>query len=307
MDKQKTILITGAQGQIGTELAEKLSLNHRVICSDISENNTSAGEFVHLDVTNKNDYKKVLQEFKVDEIFHLAAILSAKGEKDPKLAWSVNLTGGLNAIELTEELNISKIFWPSSIAVFGKQTQKENTPQHSITDPSTIYGITKLAGERWSEYFFEKKQVDIRSIRYPGLISYKTKPGGGTTDYAVEIFHQAKKAGTYQCFLNEDLRLPMMFMDDAILATLQLMSATASDISIRSAYNVCGFNFTPKELAAEIKKHLPNFTMTYRPDYRNEIAKSWPSSMDDAYAKQDWNWKPRVNFSQMVELMLKHI
>jgi len=303
--KDLTILITGSKGQIGTELANLLRTKYsRVITSDIHPSEAGNPDYVQLNVLDKNRINEVIGDYKIDQIYHLAAILSAKGEENPTLAWEVNLTGGLNILDAAVTQQVDRVFWPSSIAVFGPQTPKEQTPQHTITDPTTIYGITKLAGERWGRHYYKKRGLDIRSLRYPGLISYKAMPGGGTTDYAVEIFHEAIKHKCYTSFISKDVRLPMMYMPDALRATVELMEAPAEQIKIRSAYNVAGITFSPDELAAEIRTKIPDFTIDYAPDFRDAIAHSWPSSINDTQAFQDWGWKPEYDLKMMSEEMI---
>jgi nucleoside-diphosphate-sugar epimerase len=243
----------------------------------------------------------------VTQIYLLAAILSATGEKNPNLAWNLNMQGLLNILEIAREENLSKVYWPSSIAVFGPTSPKENCPQHTIIEPTTVYGISKFAGEFWCNYFFNKYGVDVRSLRYPGLISYKSPPGGGTTDYAVEIYHAAVEQSTYKCFLQPDTYLPMMYMPDAIRATIELMEAPSDKISIRTSYNVSAMSFSPAEIATEIQKHLPDFSIQYKPDYRQTIANSWPKSIDDSFAQNDWGWKPNYDLSKMTTDMLANI
>lgn len=306
----KCVLITGACGQIGTELGELLRGHYeRVVVSDIAapKGQEEPPHFERLDVMDKARMKQLIGDYGVQEVYHLAALLSATGERNPMLAWRVNMDGGLNVLELAEELKLRKVFWPSSIAVFGAHSPKEHTPQYTVTDPDTIYGITKLAGERWSSYYAKKRGVDVRSLRYPGLISYKALPGGGTTDYAVEIFHEALKQGRYECFLKHDTRLPMMYMPDALQATWMLMQAPAERIRVRSAYNVAAMSFTPAEIANEIRRHIPTFEMVYQPDFREQIARSWPGSIDDSYARNDWHWRERFDLRAMVEDMLENL
>jgi nucleoside-diphosphate-sugar epimerase len=240
-------------------------------------------------------------------IYLLVAMLSAAGEKNPMLAWQLNMQSLINTLEVAREEGVSKVFWPSSIAVFGMDAQKESCPQNAYSAPSTVYGISKLSGEQWCHYYFHRYGVDVRSIRYPGLISYKTLPGGGTTDYAIEIFHSAIRGEMYSCFLRADKRLPMMYMDDAVRATIELMEANSSDLSVRTAYNLAGISFTPAEIAEEIKRLIPGFTIEYRPDFRQEIADSWPESIDDQVARRDWSWKPVFNLKNMTEEMIRHI
>jgi nucleoside-diphosphate-sugar epimerase len=243
----------------------------------------------------------------VKQVYLLAALLSATAEQNPKLAWKLNMEGLFNVLDIVKERGGLKVFWPSSIAVFGPTTPRDLTPQHTIMEPTTVYGVSKQAGERWCEYYFQKFGVDVRSLRYPGLISYKSPPGGGTTDYAVDIFHQAISKGAYQCFLSEKTMLPMMYMPDALDATIGLMDADASKVKIRSSYNVAAMSFTPEQIAAEIKKHITDFTVTYQSDFRQKIADSWPGSIDDQAARADWGWKEKYDLSAMTADMLKHI
>ena len=309
----KYILIIGACDQIGTELAltlrEKYG-NDQIIASDIREGNDDlmeSGPFEILDATNYDALEEVIAYHDITEVYLMAAMLSATAEKFPMRAWNLNMNTLFNVLNLAKERKIEKIFWPSSIAVFGPTTPKENTPQNTIMEPSTVYGISKQSGERWCEYYFNKFNVDVRSIRYPGLISWKTMPGGGTTDYAVEIYHKALSEGSYTCFLEEDTNLPMMFMDDAIRATLQIMETPAEKIKERSAYNLAAMSFTPKEMAESIKTVIPKFKIAYEPDFRQEIANSWPSSIDDSIAQKDWNWKAEFNLQKTTETMLENL
>lgn len=306
--KDQAILVTGAGGQIGGELTEALEKRYTTVyMADIRKPEHPKDNFIELDVLDQPRIKEVIGDLKIKQVYHLAAILSAKGEKNPKLAWEVNINGGLNVLEVAAEQDVERVFWPSSIAVFGKNTPGINTPQHTITDPSTIYGITKLAGERWGYHYYHKRGVDVRSLRYPGLIGYKSLPGGGTTDYAVEIFHEAIRKQRYTSFIGASTKLPMMFMPDAIRATIELMEAPAAAISIRSSYNVAGISFTPTELATAIRKHIPSFTLDVQPDFRDDIAQSWPSIIDDAVARQDWGWQPRFDLESMVAEMFKQL
>ncbi|WP_411029617.1 NAD-dependent epimerase/dehydratase family protein [Spongiimicrobium sp. 3-5] len=310
---QKSILILGASGQIGTELTfalrEKYG-NDRVIASDIREGGDelmASGPFELLDATNYDAMEDVVVHYEIEEIYLMAAMLSATAEKFPMRAWSLNMNSLFNVLNLAKEQKINKLFWPSSIAVFGPNTQKENTPQSAIMEPSTVYGISKQSGERWCSYYYNKYGVDVRSVRYPGLISWKTLPGGGTTDYAVEIFHKAVAGVGYSCFLNPDTKLPMMFMDDAIRATIDLMESNAVNINIRSSYNLAAMSFTPAEIAKSIQKQIPGFRITYNPDFRQAIADSWPNSIDDSCATKDWGWQPGFNLEKTTEEMLKNL
>lgn len=307
------ILIIGACGQIGTELTMALRQkvgNKNVIASDIREGNEelmSSGPFEIADATNFNQIEDLVIQHEIDEVYLMAAMLSATAEKFPMKGWNLNMNSLFHVLNLAKEGKVNKVFWPSSIAVFGPTTPKQDTPQTTIMEPSTVYGISKQAGERWCEYYFEKYGVDVRSIRYPGLISYKTLPGGGTTDYAVEIYHEALRNGKYTSFLKEDTELPMMFMDDAIRATISLMEAPAEQVKVRSSYNLSALNFTPETLATSIKKHIPEFEINYAPDFRQAIADSWPSSIDDSEARRDWGWKPEFDLEKMTAEMLEGI
>lgn len=307
------IIVIGAAGQIGTELTMELRARFggdEVIASDVRaapKEVMESGPFELFDILDEAKFKEVIDRHKITKVYLLAALLSASAEKHPKKAWALNVNSLLTCLEMAKEKVIEQIFWPSTIAVFGPTTPKVMTPQLVVMEPSTVYGISKQTGERWCEYYFYKYGVDVRSLRYPGLISYKTEAGGGTTDYAVEIFYAAIKEGRYTCFLEENTRLPMMFMPDAIKATLDLMEADASQVTIRSSYNLSGFSFTPKEIAAEIKKRLPHFTIDYRPDFRQAIANSWPESIDDTPARRDWGWKSAYDLSEMTDIMLREI
>jgi len=308
------ILIIGAAGQIGSELTTELRKiygNENVFATDIkepSEDIKKSGPWAILDVLDVKKLVHFVIRYKITQIYHLAAVLSGNAEKIPMQAWHINMEGLLNILDIAKEIeDIKRIFWPSSIAVFGPTTPKENTPQITITEPTTVYGISKLAGERWCEYYWRRYKVDVRSIRYPGLISYKTEPGGGTTDYAVEIFYEAIKNKKYTCFLKEDTYLPMMYMSDAINATIKLMQAEPNSISIRSAYNLGGMSFSPKELAENIKKYIPEFSINYKPDFRQDIAYSWPKSIDDSIAKRDWKLKVEVDLEKMTKIMLNGV
>ena len=308
----KTIII-GAGGQIGTELTLALRNQYatdQIIAADIKEVAPTLiqdGPYVQMDILNRDAVRSYIIDNQIETVYLLAALLSATAEKNPDFAWKLNMEGLFAILDLAKEGYVKKIFWPSSIAVFGPTTPADNTPQHTVMEPSTVYGISKQAGERWCEYYYNKFGVDVRSIRYPGLISYKSPPGGGTTDYAVDIFYKAKQEGKFTCFLSKDTALPMMFMDDAIKATIQLMDAPASRLRIRSAYNLGGISFTPEEIASSIKNHLPSFEMTYEPDFRQAIADSWPNSIDDSYAQADWEWKLGFDLERMTEVMLKNI
>lgn len=307
------ILVIGASGQIGVELTlalRKIYGNANVIASDLREQNPlleGTGPYVSLDVMNKEMLHVQVIRQNITQIYLLAAILSATGEKNPHLAWNLNMTGLLNVLDIAREEKIRKVYWPSSIAVFGPTSPKQNCPQQTVIEPTTVYGISKYAGEFWCNYYFQRFGVDVRSIRYPGLISYKSAPGGGTTDYAVEIFHEALEEKKYECFLKEDTYLPMMYMPDAIRATIELMEAPADKIGIRTSYNLSAMSFSPKEIAAEVKKHIPEFQMTYKPDYRQAIADSWPQSIDDSVARRDWGWKHEFDLQKMTADMFANL
>lgn len=310
-NKEDKILIIGAGGQIGIELTQELSLlygSSNVIAADLKpipalDNNP----FETLDILDKDALFNVVKKHSISHVYLLAALLSATGEQNPMFAWKLNMEGLFNVLDLAKEKHISKVYWPSSIAVFGPTTPRIDTPQYTVMEPSTVYGISKQAGERWCEWYFHKFGVDVRSLRYPGLIGWKSAPGGGTTDYAVHIFHQALKTKTYECFLSENTALPMMHMEDAIRATIEIMHAPAENIKIRGAYNLAGISFTPAQIAAEIQKHIPDFTISYKPDFRQAIANSWPQSILDHEAKNDWNWSAKYNLSSLVANMLQNL
>lgn len=310
---QKSILIIGACGQIGTELTYALRDkygNENVIASDIREGNEDlmgSGPFEILDATDLDALEEVIAYYEIHEVYLMAAMLSATAEKFPMRAWNLNMNSLFNVLNLGKEKKIEKIFWPSSIAVFGLNTPKSGTPQCTIMEPSTVYGISKQSGERWCDYYYHKFGVDVRSVRYPGLISWKTMPGGGTTDYAVEIYHKALADAKYTCFLKDDTALPMMFMDDAIRATLQIMDSDAEKIKIRCSYNLSAMSFTPTEMAKSIKKHIPDFEISYSPDFRQAIADSWPSSIDDSSAQEDWGWKAEFDLEKTTQEMLGNL
>ncbi len=309
---KKTIVI-GACGQIGTELVlglRGLKGSENVIAADLHDHcpeKLAGGPYTKMDILNRDAVRSFIIDNSIKEVYLLAALLSATAEKNPAFAWELNMEGLFTILDLAKEGHIDKIFWPSSIAVFGPTTPKVNTPQMTIMEPSTVYGISKQSGERWCEYYFNNYGVDVRSIRYPGLISYTSLPGGGTTDYAVDIFYQAKLGNDFNCFLNEDTALPMMFMEDAIRATLELMEAPKEKVKIRSSYNLSGCSFTPKELAEEIKLILPEFRIQYSPDFRQKIADSWPDSIDDSAARNDWGWKEQFDTKSLVDIMLKNV
>lgn len=310
---KKRILIIGACGQIGTELTSKLRAKypaHKVIASDIVEGDDDmmqSGPFEILDATSYDDVEDVIIKHEITEVYLMAAMLSATGEKFPMKAWNLNMNSLFNVLELAKEGKIEKIFWPSSIAVFGPTTPKVMTPQRTVMEPSTVYGISKQTGERWCEYYYNKYNVDVRSIRYPGLISYKTMPGGGTTDYAVDIYHKALKHKNYICFLNAGSKLPMMYMEDAIKATIGIMEVSPKKVKNRSAYNLAALSFNPEEIADSIKKHIPEFKISYEPDFRQAIADSWPESIDDTEAREDWGWNPEYSLEETTKIMLENL
>lgn len=307
------ILIIGACGQIGVELTaalRKIYGNENVLASDLREEHPllhGTGPYVTCDVMNKEMLHVLILRHNITQVYLLAAILSATGEKNPGLAWHINMQSLLNVLEIAKEEKIRKVYWPSSIAVFGPTSPKINTPQHTVIEPTTIYGISKYAGERWCEYYHKNYGVDVRSLRYPGLISYKSAPGGGTTDYAVEIYHEALRDQNYECFLSEETYLPMMYMPDAIRATIELMEAPIDNIKIRSSYNLSAMSFSPKEIGAAIATHIPNFELSYKPDFRQSIANGWPQSIDDSEAQNDWNWKPEFDLETMTQDMLNNL
>ena len=305
------VLIIGAGGQIGVELTAELSkiYGHKnVIPSDLKEPAVATeNPFEKLDALDGKALFEIVKKHGITHVYHLAAMLSATGEQNPMFAWKLNMESLFHVLDLGKEKHIKQIYWPSSIAVFGPTTPQENTPQYTVMEPSTIYGISKQAGERWCEWYFKKHGVDTRSIRYPGLIGWKSAPGGGTTDYAVHIFHEALKTGTYESFLSENTALPMMHMEDAIRATLEIMHAPAENIKIRGAYNLAGISFSPKQIAEEIKKHIPDFTISYKPDFRQAIADSWPKSINDAEAQKDWGWNIHYDLPKLVENMLVNL
>ncbi|MFN0276087.1 MAG: NAD-dependent epimerase/dehydratase family protein [Chitinophagales bacterium] len=308
-----TILLIGASGQIGAELTMYLRNifgNSKVVAADIKKPESGvfeSGPFTELDVLDKNTFIETVKKNNVTQIYNLAAMLSATSEKIPLKAWQLNMDGLFNTLEIAKDNNINKVYWPSSIAAFGPGTEKQNTQQHTIMDPVTIYGISKLAGERLCEWYFLKHNIDVRSIRYPGLISYKTEPGGGTTDYAVDIYFQAKSKKEYTCFLKEDTKLPMMYMPDAIRGTVELMEADADKIKIRSSYNFSAMSFDPQMVASSIKKHIPEFEITYSVDFRQKIAEGWPQSIDDVDARNQWGWKHQFDLDAMTIDMLRNI
>ncbi|MBV6644953.1 MAG: NAD-dependent epimerase/dehydratase family protein [Cyclobacteriaceae bacterium] len=307
----KKILVIGAGGQLGTELTIKLRTifgKDNVVASDIRDVNESIqdGPVEKLDAMDAKALREIVKKHQVEEVYHLAAILSAKGENNPRFAWDLNMNSLLNVLELGRE-SVKKIYWPSSIAVFGPDTPKDMTPQFTVMNPTTVYGISKVAGERWCAYYHHKYGVDVRSLRYPGLIGYKSLPGGGTTDYAVDIFSKALKGETFQCFLGADTELPMMYMEDAVRATIELMQADSSAIKVRSSYNIAAMSFAPRHIYDKIKTHFTDFQIKYEPDYRQEIADSWPNSIDDSAAQEQWNWQAKFDLEKMTEDILMNL
>jgi nucleoside-diphosphate-sugar epimerase len=309
----RKILVIGACGQIGVELTLALRQLHgaeNVVATDLKSEHPllkGTGPYISINVLKKEMLRDTVRYFGIGQVYLLAAMLSATGEKEPALAWKLNMESLLNVLEIAREEKIKNVFWPSSIAVFGPSAPKENCPQATIIEPSTVYGISKYAGELWCQYYHEKFGVDVRSLRYPGLISYKSAPGGGTTDYAIEIFHEAIKKGQYNCFLQADTVLPMMYMPDAVRATIELMEAPASSIKVRTSYNIAGVSFSPLQIASQIQKILPGFEMNYNPDYRQSIADSWPYSIDDSPARNGWGWEPKFDLRRIAEDMLHHL
>lgn len=305
-----SILVTGANGQLGTILTKALRGHNpdtKVIASDIIKPPHEDNDFVMLDILNKQRIREIIGDFNIKQVFHLAAILSANGEWNPSKTWNVNLNGIISILEIAQEFGLQKVFFPSTIAIHGPTTPKVNTPQNASMMPTTVYGMSKLAGEHWCQYYNQRFGLDVRSLRYPGLIGHDSQPGGGTTDYAVEIFHKAIESRSYTCFLSPGTRLPMMYMPDAIRATLELMSAPQENLSIHHGYNLTGMSFTPSEIAAEIKKHIPDFDVSYEPDFRQDIANSWSESIDDSLARKDWHWKPSYDLSKMTSDMIFHL
>ncbi|MGQ9641206.1 MAG: NAD-dependent epimerase/dehydratase family protein [Candidatus Bathycorpusculaceae bacterium] len=312
--KTKRILITGATGQIGSELT--MALRDRYGGENVvaaghkrkpSEELLESGPFEYVDVTNRESIEKIVTRYDTDTIYHLAAVLSASGEENPQLAWTVNVHSLYNVLEIAREHSLTQVFWPSSIAVFGPEAPRVNTPQNAILIPRTMYGVTKVTGELLCNYYYTRFSVDVRSVRYPGIISSETPPGGGTTDYAVEIFYEAIKRKRYTCFVMEDTVLPMMYMADCINAAIGLMEAGASKITCRTSYNVAGMSFSAGELAAEIRKYVPDFVCEFKPDFRQKIADSWPMSIDDSLARKDWGWKPTYDLATMTRDMIKKL
>ena len=309
MSKDK-ILVIGASGQIGSVLMQALSkaygLNN-VIATDIREGIHDDLFFEKLNVLDAPRLAEIVEKHAITQIYHLAAILSAKGEEAPLKTWNINMPGLFNVLEVAREKGVAKVFFPSSIAAFGDDVPRQNTPQNAVLKPTTVYGISKVAGELWLQYYYRKYGLDVRSVRFPGIVGYQSEPGGGTTDYAVEIYHHAVLGSTYNCFLAADTRLPMIYMEDAIRGTLELMEAPASALTVRTSYNMAGMSFTPKEAAASIRKHIPDFEIKYEPDGRQKIAASWPESIDDHIAREDWGWRPKFDLEAMTQDMIVHL
>ncbi|MFQ5447623.1 MAG: NAD-dependent epimerase/dehydratase family protein [Saprospiraceae bacterium] len=309
MSKDK-ILIIGAGGQIGTVLTKALREAwgwNNVIATDIKDGNPGDPFFEKLDVCDVHRMTEIVTKHGITQIYHLAAILSAVGEKHPLRTWNVNMSGLFNVLEVARDQGVAKVFFPSSIAAYGDDIQRRNTPQNEVLKPTTVYGISKVAGELWAQYYFRKYGLDVRSVRYPGIVGYQSEPGGGTTDYAVEIYHKAVLGRTYHCFLAADTCLPMIYMDDAIRGTMELMDAPASSLTVRTSYNMAGMSFTPKEIAASIREHIPGFEIKYEPDERQKIASSWPESIDDHIARRDWGWRPKFDLEAMTQDMIVHL
>ena len=307
---EQRILLTGASGQIGTELTHALAARYgaaNIIATDIKDPAYSDIDFVVLDILNVQRMREILGDYRITQVYHLAAILSASGEWNPQKTWNINMGGLLSLLDLCVELEIRKVFFPSTIAVFGGPTPKVKTPQHSPMIPSTVYGMSKMSGELWCNYYHKRYGLDIRSVRYPGIISYQAPPGGGTTDYAVEIFHEALEMGSYTCFLKEDTILPMLYMPDAIRGTVELMDAPEDQVKVRTSYNLAGMSFSPAQLAAKIQEHIPDFAISYEPDFRQEIAATWTESIDDSAARSDWNWAPEYDLDTMTADMITHL
>lgn len=307
------IMILGACGQIGTELTLRLRKIHgtdQVIACDIKQGNKElmeSGPFEIVNALDADELENAISKHQVSELYHLVAMLSATAEQMPLKGWDLNMKSLLIALELAKDKKIRKLFWPSSMGAFGPSSPKQNTPQHCVMEPTTVYGISKLAGEHWCQYYHDKYGVDVRSIRYPGIISYKTLPGGGTTDYAVDIYFKALSDGKYTSFLDKDTTLPMMYMDDAVRATIELMDAASEKLRIRTSYNLAAMSFNPEEVTKSIQKTLPDFTIDYKPDFRQDIADTWPQSIDDSFAKEDWGWNPEFDLDQMTNIMIKSI
>lgn len=308
--KQENILIIGAGGQIGAVLTEALREvygNDHVVASDLKPLEAQSGPTEILNALDGEALEAIVKKWRINQIYHLAAILSATGEKDPLRAWNINMNSLFNVLEVARQRSLNKVYYPSSIAVFGREAAHEQTPQYEVLIPETVYGISKVAGEQWANYYYRRYGVDVRSVRYPGIIGYQSMPGGGTTDYAVDIYHYAIQQKPYECFLSAETRLPMLYMPDAIRGTLELMEAPANRLSVRTSYNLAGMSFTPAEVAGSIKKQMPNFKISYKPDFRQAIADSWPASIDDSAARHDWNWHPEYDLDAMTKDMLHHL
>lgn len=305
------ILIIGAGGQLGSELTEGLQTKwgtENVFATDIRDiSDIISGNTFILDALDREAITKAVEEHQITQIYHLAAVLSAVGEKNPHFAWKLNMDSLFNVLEIARSHKLNRVYWPSSIAVFGPNTPKENVPQHTVCDPTTVYGISKQAGEQWCAYYRAKWGVDVRSLRYPGLIGYKALPGGGTTDYAVDIYHKALEGETFECFLDKGTYLPMMYMEDAVRATIELMDAPQESLSVTTSYNLAALSFSPEEIAASIRKFIPEFELTYAPDFRQAIANSWPDSIDDSQARKDWNWQHKYDLDRMTKTMLENL
>ncbi len=307
---KEMILISGAAGQIGSVLSQRLTREYGIDCvvnTDIRIPENNSGIWDILDVTNIEKYSQLIDKYKITQIYHLAALLSASGETNPIFTWKINLNSYIELLELLKTKKVHKLFYPSTIAAFGKESPKVNTPQHTIMTPNSMYGITKTAGELLNNYYNHRYDLDIRSVRYPGIIGWQSMPGGGTTDYAVDIYYEALKRNTFVCFLKEDTTLPMMYMDDAIDATISIMNAEKEDIRIRTSYNIAAISFSPEEIYESIKKHFPQFKIEYKPDYRQKIAETWPQSIDDSAARNDWGWTHKFDLDSMTEDMFKNI
>ncbi len=310
MKMDTKVLVIGANGQLGSVLTKELRKKYtieNVVASDLKENDNQKGIFEIIDATDRNRIQEIVERYNITQIYHLAAILSAKGEETPLATWDINMKTLFNVLEVSRNNNIDKVFFPSSIAVFGEGAPLENTPDDAYLNPATVYGISKAAGENWAQYYFMRYGLDVRSIRYPGVVGYQSMPGGGTTDYAVDIYHKAVLKEEFNCFLKEDATLPMIFMDDAIRATIELMEAPKESITVRTSYNIAGISFSPEEVVTEIRKLYPDFKVNYKPDFRQEIASRWPSSIDDASAIKDWGWQPEFNLKAITEIMVQKL
>ncbi|WP_366519994.1 NAD-dependent epimerase/dehydratase family protein [uncultured Aquimarina sp.] len=310
MKMDTKVLVIGANGQLGSVLTKELRKKYtieNVVASDLKENDNQKGIFEIIDATDRNRIQEIVERYNITQIYHLAAILSAKGEETPLATWDINMKTLFNVLEVSRNNNIDKVFFPSSIAVFGEGAPLENTPDDAYLNPATVYGISKAAGENWAQYYFMRYGLDVRSIRYPGVVGYQSMPGGGTTDYAVDIYHKAVLKEEFNCFLKEDVTLPMIFMDDAIRATIELMEAPKESITVRTSYNIAGISFSPEEVVTEIRKLYPDFKVNYKPDFRQEIASRWPSSIDDASAIKDWGWQPEFNLKAITEIMVQKL